>query len=1148
MSLQGPVLEDASMADVELLSKATRKLLASGAKPRHQMRAVIEKYPVLFSPEAGEFFELMVESAKERKFDHVLCWTYIRDLVQRCAAEGVAVVFEATGEAAGALDLEAFLHRATSTRKARWAIKRAKHLMLEESIAELERMIEIAAELDDRRAFGWWHLPWLLRACREFGFEATLPMKLFEPNVGAVQHRRREMRALRKKTHEAMAALRATGESGLLDQVIEEHFAAIEDPRLEQEDGDVQAAVLSNAAMLITLRGDLTGSLDDYRSATMVGERAVALAAEGSQAYLFATRNRAAALGVLADRTGDPDIIEEAFSGAAVAVAATERHPWKAYQPRASLAVALMARFAATGEVTDMRAAQEAAQEGLLMTAPWEADWPRMVMLTATLRFRYADAFGDIGAWDEVIGELRLVEQLIPRASPDFLQLLTLLGGALAGRYLRLKNPADAEDSISCLELAIANFPSGVMAGAARMNLADTFATRYAQEGSRADLDRAIELRAAALAELSAHPAVLPRLVMGLGEALIDRYDDFGEPDDLQQGLAALREALAVSTDPVVIAGAHSELARGLALDPGVPPAEIEDHYRTACVQGLRTSLKISIRAARLWSDWAFDRGSWAEVAEAGRYGLEAAALLVRSQHARGHQENWLREVKGLPALGAYALVELGDPQGAVLLLEHGRTVLLSDLLDLDRRQAERVRDLGRPDLYERLTQALDHLQLQSARSFDAGDAALGQRQVETPREARAEFDQVVAEIRELPGQADFLRPVSFADVLAAAGPAPLVYPVITRRGGVALVVGAGPEVVVCALPGLSEQAVLDQINEAFSDDDDDDEGLEGFGRAMETVCGWLWPMMMAPLLAVVPGVRRLVVVPGIFTQLLPLHAAWIPDPARPSGRRYVLDEVTLSYAPSAKTLLARTGNTSAGSAGALIIAEPAPVSAASLPHTAHETAAVARVFPGSRTISGRSATRAAVIGELDRHSVVHFAGHAVAMTQSPLDSGLLLADDQMLTLRDIFRLRLTIPRLAVLSACETAYTGTELPDEASSLPSGLLTAGVSGVVASLWPVFDDAAALLVRRFYTLLTAAGTTGLDPAESLRQAQCWLRDATAGELAEAFPDVPALAPPPASAGAAAHAFWSTARPYADPLTWAAFTYTGASDLDL
>ena len=98
-------------------------------------------------------------------------------------------------------------------------------------------------------------------------------------------------------------------------------------------------------------------------------------------------------------------------------------------------------------------------------------------------------------------------------------------------------------------------------------------------------------------------------------------------------------------------------------------------------------------------------------------------------------------------------------------------------------------------------------------------------------------------------------------------------------------------------------------------------------------------------------------------------------------------------------------------------------------------------------------------------------------------------------------------------------------------------------MVATLWPVEDVATSLLLSRFYRLHL---DDGLSPARALRQAQLWLRDATALELIE---DVKAKRHAWAAIREKATEVFRGLvrrepddRPYAHPLFWAAFQCTG------
>ncbi|HIP96622.1 MAG TPA: CHAT domain-containing protein, partial [Anaerolineae bacterium] len=116
------------------------------------------------------------------------------------------------------------------------------------------------------------------------------------------------------------------------------------------------------------------------------------------------------------------------------------------------------------------------------------------------------------------------------------------------------------------------------------------------------------------------------------------------------------------------------------------------------------------------------------------------------------------------------------------------------------------------------------------------------------------------------------------------------------------------------------------------------------------------------------------------------------------------------------------------------------------------------------------------------------------------------------------------------------------------SLPTGLLQAGVAGVVASLWSVADISTAMLMARFYDLWRKEK---LPPAEALRQAQIWLRDASDRDKRAHFkdhlPEFAALRMP----ADAARTFlnWlniqgqETESSFSHPFWWAAFAYTGA-----
>jgi CHAT domain-containing protein len=205
-------------------------------------------------------------------------------------------------------------------------------------------------------------------------------------------------------------------------------------------------------------------------------------------------------------------------------------------------------------------------------------------------------------------------------------------------------------------------------------------------------------------------------------------------------------------------------------------------------------------------------------------------------------------------------------------------------------------------------------------------------------------------------------------------------------------------------------------------------------------------------------------------------------------------------------------------------------VDAPSIKGSAGLVAAAVALFPGRATVlRHQQATRKQVLDDTAGHAVIHLSCHGNAVAENPLNSRLVMALDNPITLRDLLARRLNGTRLVVLAACETAFPGAELPDEVVSLPTGLLQAGAGAAIGSLWSVDDLATMVLLTHFYELL---GKGEVSLAKALRDAQQWVRDLTFDARTAAFPNVDFSGsgePGP--------------NPYAHPFWWAAFELTGA-----
>jgi CHAT domain-containing protein len=223
------------------------------------------------------------------------------------------------------------------------------------------------------------------------------------------------------------------------------------------------------------------------------------------------------------------------------------------------------------------------------------------------------------------------------------------------------------------------------------------------------------------------------------------------------------------------------------------------------------------------------------------------------------------------------------------------------------------------------------------------------------------------------------------------------------------------------------------------------------------------------------------------------------------NGIRFLLDDFTVSYAPSA-TVWARLLPSAAGpdSAPAPLLAIGGPadgrptVPAAretvtdstlllfegldglqigSIPYSAEEVHTISRYGgPGTEVRSGDDATETWIkTSDLSRYRVVHVATHALVSYRSPGRSALVLApgsasDDGLLQSREIASLRMASD-LVVLSACQTARGPVFIGEGVVGLAQAFFTAGARALVASLWNVNDRETVAIMDAFYLELAS-----------------------------------------------------------------------------
>lgn len=256
--------------------------------------------------------------------------------------------------------------------------------------------------------------------------------------------------------------------------------------------------------------------------------------------------------------------------------------------------------------------------------------------------------------------------------------------------------------------------------------------------------------------------------------------------------------------------------------------------------------------------------------------------------------------------------------------------------------------------------------------------------------------------------------------------------------------------------------------------------GRPGIDReAAGPVLAALHDLLVAPAArsGLLAGKRRIVVVPHAELTYVPFAA--LRDPA--TGR-YLVEDFAILHLPSAAALPALRQSRGKGHspAGAIGFA-PFPEE---LRHSVGEVGALRESLGGSRSVKGSEATERRFRRALAEAAVVHAATHGVLNARNPLFSRLAFVRGRGTESKDDGRLEVhelvsspVRAGLVFLSGCETGVgsawaTGFGRGEDYATLERAFLYAGAGNVIATLWRVEDEKAAVFAKSFYRHLTGS----------------------------------------------------------------------------
>ena len=818
------------------------------------------------------------------------------------------------------------------------------------------------------------------------------------------------------------------------------------------------------------------------------------------------------------EHLGQLNDLEDAISRYREAVDLTpDGHPDKPSRLD-NLGNSFISRFEQLGQLNDLEDAISRHREAVDLTPDGHPDKPGCLSTLGSsflIRFMHLGQLNDL---EDAISRGRDAVDLTPDGHPHKPNRLNNIGNSFLTRFERLGQLNDLEDAISRHQEAVDLTPDGhpdKLGGLG--NLGISFRTRFRHLGQLNDLEDAISRQRQAVDLTPEGHLDKPGRLDNLGNSFLTRFECLGRLNDLKDGISRHREAVDLTPDghplnPTFrIHLGNSFLARFERLGnlsdmehaisqffsaASNPLGPAKDRFRASqnwitCARAIRHpsllhaySVSINILPQLAWNGLSFS-ARYAELARGADVVREAAA----------------------------AALESDLPETAVEWLEQARSIVWGDLFQL--RSSYEDLSSSYPDHAYRLRElsaalecaSVTHEKSLSALSESTPSATRSlQQETDMHRALAIERDKLLQDIRKLPGFERFLLQKHFSQLRASAHSGPVVILNAAKSRCDALIVLPNVDHVIhVPLPNLTFQQSIDLQNNLHILHRARKAKItspHGVTLTWEPFLSSLWKSVVKPILnALAFSVRDVMPfefkthlfiyleqTPGNLSRIfwrptgpftfLPIHAAGLYDTVSPQHGDKVFDFVVSSYTPSL-SILARSpnhGTVVSRELRLLAVRQPPSDGLPPLQGVATELGCIQKAIKDSTCITlveSSAGTVEEVLELMKEVDWVHFACHGIQDPTSPTNSGLCLANERRLRVSDIITFSRSRGGLAFLSACQTATGDKELSDEAIHIAAGMLFAGYSGVIGTMWRISDSLAPTVARDVYKELFRDG---------------------------------------------------------------------------
>ncbi|KAG1824272.1 hypothetical protein EV424DRAFT_719826 [Suillus variegatus] len=671
--------------------------------------------------------------------------------------------------------------------------------------------------------------------------------------------------------------------------------------------------------------------------------------------------------------------------------------------PRAlsMLTQAVKARFNQHGSIDDLDTSVQLGRECMSLCPEGHADrdaYLNQLASSLVSRFLHQGKSNDL---DEAISlyEEALRPRPVRQEYRDF--SLSNLGGALMSRFNERGDIDDITRAISLYREALTLQPPGhPRRDVTLTNLALALQTRYNKSHVSEDLNGAIDLYHESLRlkglDHPGHPATL----CGFSSALCSRFTETQKNEDVEEAITLCQQSLAAlsSLHPdryfsyIWLEKAYLSRYRILH-DPADLSLAIENfrlasrHPTQGFPRRITTACNWTVVAER------HGHGSALEAYNACFDLLDSHLATRSSTISRREAAAAFNGVRSLPVDAASCAIRHDNLRQAVELAEQGRGQQWS-LASRLRSPVENL-ESANPTLAHNYLQLSKLVSDTAHSSATIADRAAADREATEYRRLTRQWEDAVAEIRNLPAFSRFLLPPSYEDLQGAARQGPVIILVASQYSCSAIIVPTSGDPHHVPLPSiaLADLKILkDRFTRAIRESSRMNPGESR--TDLIVLLRIIWDQIMLPIVDVLEHVlklkhrSRIWLCPTAAFTSIPLHAAH-PFQTKPdrSGKEPCLEDLYIcSYTPTLSALIRSRqlmkkrvppsfvaigqGQPGAGKGKALLACRQRSSSSSisSVPATANRS-----------TISGDEATRAGALSALQQNTWVHLACHGQA-------------------------------------------------------------------------------------------------------------------------------------------------------------------------